>query len=157
MKAVVSTVSVASVSVGGVVVGEVDADRDGAGRGALLVLVAAGREDAPDAWRTMARKIADLRLLPAPGCPWDSPRDRSAVDNVAEVLVVSQFTLLGATAKGRRPSWSAAAPGTEAEPVIDRIVTDLRSRGLRVETGCFGATMEVSSVNQGPYTVLVDA
>jgi D-tyrosyl-tRNA(Tyr) deacylase len=123
----------------------------------LLALVGVGREDGPDAWRTVARKIADLRILPAPGAPWDGVRDSGAADNGAEILVVSQFTLLGATARGRRPSWSPAAPGDVAEPVIDRIVADLRERGLRVETGVFGAQMSVSSVNDGPYTVLVEA
>ncbi len=167
MKAVISTVTEASVTVDGEVVGAVDGNRDGAGRGALLALIGVGRDDDPDAWRTVARKIAELRILrPAAGPEGsdgqgdpdtDARRDAGAVDNGAEVLVVSQFTLLGATARGRRPSWSAAAPGDVAEPVIDRIVTDLRERGLRVETGVFGAQMSVSSVNDGPYTVLVEA
>lgn len=157
MKAVVSTVSSARVTVDGTVVGAVDGDRDGAGRGALLVLVGVGREDAPDAWRTVARKIAELRILPAAGTPWEGARECSAVDNGAEVLVVSQFTLLGKTAKGRRPSWSAAAPGVEAATVLELIVDDLRERGLHVETGEFGAMMEVASVNQGPFTVLIEA
>lgn len=156
MKAVVSTVSSAQVTVAGDVVGAVDGNRDGAGRGALLALVGVGREDAPDAWRTVARKIADLRILPAPGEPWDGVRGSGAADNGAEILVVSQFTLMGATAKGRRPSWSAAAPGEDAEKVIDLLVDDLRGRGLTVATGRFGAMMEVSSVNQGPFTVIVE-
>ncbi|WP_291479315.1 D-aminoacyl-tRNA deacylase [Corynebacterium sp.] len=157
MRAVVSTVHEASVTVDGEVVGAVDADRDGAGRGALLALVGVGREDGPDAWRTVARKIAELRILPRVGEPWDGVRDAGAQDNGAEILVVSQFTLMGATAKGRRPSWSAAAPGPEAEEVITWIVEDLRGRGLRVETGVFGAMMDVRSTNAGPYTVVVEA
>lgn len=147
MRAVVSTVSTAQVTVGGEVVGAVDADRDGAGRGALLALVGVGREDSPDAWRTVARKIAELRILPPAGQPWHAVRDAAAVDNNAEILVVSQFTLSGATAKGRRPSWSAAAPASDAEPVIEMIIADLRSRGLTVASGRFGTMMEVSSVN----------
>lgn len=156
MKAVISTVSSAQVIVDGEVVGEVDADRDGAGRGALLVLIGVGRDDSTDAWRTMARKIADLRLLAPSGHSWESRRDAGAADNGAEVLVVSQFTLMGATAKGRRPSWSDAAPGPEAERIIEYIVDELQRRGVTVATGSFGAMMEVHSVNQGPYTVTVD-
>ena len=157
MRAVVSTVHEASVTVDGVVVGAVDADRDGSGRGALLALVGVGRHDGPDAWRTVARKIAELRILPARGEPWDGARTAGAQDNGAEVLLVSQFTLMGATAKGRRPTWSAAAPGPVAEEVLGWIVEDLRGRGLRVETGVFGAMMDVRSTNAGPYTVVVDA
>ncbi|HIW92459.1 MAG TPA: D-tyrosyl-tRNA(Tyr) deacylase [Candidatus Corynebacterium avicola] len=157
MRAVVSTVATASVVVDGEVVGQVDADRDGAGRGALLALVGAGRDDDPDAWATVARKIAELRILPPAGESWEGGRDVSAQDNGAEVLVVSQFTLMGATAKGRRPSWSPAAPGDQAEEVIEKIVAELRSRGLHVETGRFGAMMEVSSNNLGPYTLIVEA
>lgn len=163
MKAVVSTVKDASVVVDGEVVGAVDGNRDGAGRGALLALVGAGREDGPDAWRTVARKIAELRLLVPAGDAGDAGasgtgrRDAGAQDNGAEVLVVSQFTLMGSTAKGRRPSWSAAAPGPDAESAIDLIVEELRRRGLRVETGRFGAMMDVASTNDGPYTVIVEA
>ncbi|HJC84369.1 MAG TPA: D-tyrosyl-tRNA(Tyr) deacylase [Candidatus Corynebacterium faecigallinarum] len=157
MRAVVSTVATASVVVDGEVVGHVDADRDGAGRGALLALVGAGRDDDPEAWATVARKIAELRILPSAGESWESGRDVSAQDNGAEVLVVSQFTLMGATAKGRRPSWSPAAPGEQAAEVLEKIVDDLRSRGMRVETGRFGAMMEVSSTNLGPYTLIIEA
>ncbi|WP_420099083.1 D-aminoacyl-tRNA deacylase [Corynebacterium sp.] len=157
MKAVISTVSEASVTVDGQVVGAVDGDRHGAGRGALLVLVGVGRDDSDDAWRTVARKIAELRLLPPVGEPWTGRRDAGAQDNGAEVLVVSQFTLMGSTAKGRRPSWSEAAPGPDAEKVIALITDDLRRRGLHVETGSFGAMMAVHSTNLGPYTVTVEA
>ena len=75
----------------------------------------------------------------------------------APILVISQFTLYGDTRKGRRPSWAHAAPGEEAEPLVDAVVADLRGRGLHVETGQFGAMMEVSLVNDGPFTVLVEA
>lgn len=143
MKAVLTRVKSASVTVDGSVVGHVD----GGDTGAILALVGVGREDAADAWETMARKIAELRILDG---------ELSAVDAGAQVLVVSQFTLMGATKRGRRPSWVDAAPGPEAEPVIEKIVENLRNRGLTVETGQFGAMMEVTSVNDGPFTVLVE-
>ena len=73
------------------------------------------------------------------------------------MLLVSQFTLMGRTAKGRRPSWSDAAPGDVAEPVIGNIAEALRSRGIHVEEGRFGAHMQVESVNDGPFTVIVEA
>lgn len=143
MRAVLTRVSRASVTVDGEVVGAID----GGATGGILALVGVGRDDAPEAWRTMARKIAELRILEG---------EASAVEAGAPVLVVSQFTLLGATARGRRPSWSAAAPADRAEPVIGRIVADLRDRGLTVATGRFGATMRVDSANEGPFTVLVE-
>ena len=143
MKAVLTRVKSASVTVDGSVVGHVD----GGDTGAILALVGVGREDTADAWETMARKIAELRILDG---------ELSAVDAGAPVLVVSQFTLMGATKKGRRPSWVDAAPGPEAGPVIEKIVENLRNRGLTVETGQFGAMMEVESVNDGPFTVLIE-
>lgn len=143
MRAVLTRVSRASVTVDGEVVGAID----GGATGGILALVGVGRDDAPEAWRTMARKIAELRILEG---------EASAVEAGAPVLVVSQFTLLGATARGRRPSWSAAAPADRAEPVIGRIVADLRDRGLTVATGRFGAMMRVDSANEGPFTVLVE-
>lgn len=143
MKAVLTRVTRAAVRVDGDVVGEID----GGDTGGILALVGVGREDAPDAWETMARKIAELRILDG---------ETSAVDAGAPVLVVSQFTLMGATKKGRRPSWTDAAPGDEAEPVIAEIVGRLRERGLEVAEGRFGAMMDVESVNSGPFTVLVE-
>lgn len=143
MKAVLTRVKKASVTVDGQVVGSID----GGETGGVLALVGVGKEDADDAWETMVRKIAELRLLDG---------ELSAVDADAPVLVVSQFTLMGATKKGRRPSWISAAPGDVAEPVIDKIVAGLRARGLTVETGVFGAMMEVSSINDGPFTLLVE-
>lgn len=150
MRAVVSTVSEASVTVEGEVVGEVQGP-------ALLALVGAGREDDPQAWETVARKIAELRLLPDEGEAWESPRNFSAMDVSAPILLVSQFTLMGATAKGRRPSWSAAASGEQAEPILEKMAEYLRERGLTVATGEFGAMMKVHSVNEGPYTVIIEA
>ena len=143
MKAVLTRVTRAAVRVDGEIVGEID----GGDTGGILALVGVGRDDAPDSWETMARKIAELRILDG---------EKSASDVGAPVLVVSQFTLMGATKKGRRPSWTEAAPGEVAEPVIARIVSDLRARGLEVAEGRFGAMMDVESVNAGPFTVLVE-
>jgi D-tyrosyl-tRNA(Tyr) deacylase len=142
VRAVVSRVSTAAVIVDDVVVGEI-----GAG---LLSLVGVGREDDVAAARTMARKIHELRIFPgADGAV-------SAADLGLPVLVVSQFTLYADTRKGRRPSWQDAAPGELAEPLISALVEELRSRGCTVATGVFGARMQVSSVNEGPMTLLLD-
>lgn len=143
MKAVLTRVTQASVTVDGQIVGSID----GGETGGVLALVGVGKDDAPDAWETMTRKIAELRLLDG---------ELSAQDAGAPILVVSQFTLMGATKKGRRPSWIDAAPGDVAEPIIGKIVDGLRARGLTVETGVFGAMMKVSSVNDGPFTLLVE-
>lgn len=144
MRAVLTRVSQASVTVDGDVVGAINCPDTGG----ILALVGVGRDDAEDAWRTVARKIAELRILDG---------ERSAEDAGAPVLLVSQFTLLGRTAKGRRPSWADAAPGNIAEPVIESIAEELRRRGIHVEQGRFGAMMKVTSVNEGPFTVLVEA
>lgn len=144
MRAVLTRVSSASVTVDGEVVGAIDCPDTGG----ILALVGVGAEDSPDAWETVARKIAELRILDG---------ERSVTDVGAPVLLVSQFTLMGRTAKGRRPSWSDAAPGDIAEPVIARIAEELRSRGITVEEGRFGAKMRVASVNEGPFTVIVEA
>ncbi|MCK7636885.1 D-aminoacyl-tRNA deacylase [Corynebacterium pygosceleis] len=145
MKAVLTRVSHASVTVDGEVVGEIDCP-DTCG---VLALVGVARGDGEDlsGVETMVRKIAELRIL---------PEETSVESAGAPVLLVSQFTLQGRTAKGRRPSWSDAAPGDEAEPVIAAIAEGLRARGVRVAEGRFGAMMRVSSVNEGPFTVLVD-
>lgn len=140
MRAVIQRVTRASVTVDGEVVGAID-------RPGLLVLLGVTHTDGPEQVATMARKIGGLRIL----------RDeQSASDVDAPVLVVSQFTLYGRTAKGRRPSWSDAAPGEVAEPLVDAVVEALRADGLTVETGRFGAMMQVESVGDGPFTVLVD-
>ncbi|WP_342319881.1 D-aminoacyl-tRNA deacylase [Corynebacterium mayonis] len=144
MKAVLTRVSSASVTVDGEVVGAIDCPDTGG----ILALVGVGRDDSDTAWQTVARKIAELRILDG---------ELSVLDTGAPVLLVSQFTLMGATAKGRRPSWSQAASGAEAEPVIDKIAADLRGRGIVVQQGRFGAMMRVHSVNEGPFTVLVEA
>ena len=142
MRAVVSRVGTAAVTVDDVVVGEI-------GRG-LLSLVGVGHDDGVPAARAMARKIHELRIFPGPDGAL------SAADLGLPVLVVSQFTLYADTRKGRRPSWQAAALGEVAEPLVDEVVAELRRRGASVATGTFGASMRVSSVNEGPMTLLLE-
>lgn len=139
MRAVVQTVSRASVTVDGEVVGEI---ADG-----LLVLVGVTHDDSPEKARTMARKIHELRIL---------DEEKSAAETGAPLLVISQFTLYGDVRKGRRPSWIAAARPERAEPLIDDLVVALRDRGAHVETGRFRMHMLVESVNVGPRTILLD-
>ncbi len=142
MRGILQRVTRASVSVDGEVIGECP------GPGAL-VLVGVTHEDTLEQAKTLARKIAELRIF----------EDETSIQDRAEeasVLVVSQFTLYGDVRKGRRPSWSKAAPGPVAEPLVDAVVEELRSRGIRVETGCFGAMMSVELVNDGPYTLVIE-
>lgn len=140
MRAVLQRVLRADVAVDGKVVGAIE-------RPGLLVLLGVTHDDGPQQVERMARRIAGLRVL----------RDeRSVVEAGAPVLVVSQFTLYGDTRKGRRPSWSAAAPGAVAEPVVEAVVRALRAEGVEVATGTFGATMAVSLVNDGPVTLILD-
>ena len=139
MRAVVARVASASVTVDGEVVGEI-----GSG---LLVLLGVTHTDDGAAAVSMARKLHELRVLPG---------EQSCADRGAPLLVVPQFTLYGDTRKGRRPSWTAAAPGPVAEPLVEAVVADLRRRGASVSTGRFGAHMRVASVNDGPFTVLVE-
>jgi D-aminoacyl-tRNA deacylase len=152
----VARVSRASVTVGSEVVGALD------GPG-LLVLLGVHRDDparvgtADDPVPVMARKLHELRLLgPGPGAGTGEQRERSCAETGAGLLIVSQFTLYGDTRKGRRPSWSAAAPGEDAGRLVDAVVAALRDRGATVATGIFGADMAVESVNDGPFTVIVD-
>ncbi len=140
MRAVLQRVSRASVTVDGQVVGAID-------RPGILALVGVTHDDGPEQVATMARKITDLRILHG---------ERSVLDEGAPVLVVSQFTLYADTRKGRRPSWNAAAPGPVAEPVVDQVIAALRARGVEVQTGRFGAHMDVELVNDGPVTILLD-
>ena len=142
MRAVVSRVSTAAVTVDGAVVGEI-----GAG---LLSLVGVARTDDAAAARRLAAKIHELRIFPT------DDGARSAADLALPVLVVSQFTLYADTRKGRRPSWDLAAPGEVAQPLVDELVIELRRRGCTVATGVFGARMQVSSVNEGPMTLLLE-
>ena len=141
MRAVVQRVTQASVSVDGEVVGALD-------RPGLVVLVGVTHGDGVEQAQALARRTAGLRILRG---------ERSALDEGAPVLVVSQFTLYADTRKGRRPSWSAAAPGPVAEPLVDSFAETLRGLGLEVATGRFGADMAVSLVNDGPVTLLLEA
>lgn len=141
MRAVIQRVTRAQVSVDGEVVGKI-------GPG-LCVLVGVTHEDGSAQVATVARKIAQLRIM---------DEEQSVQETGGSVLVISQFTLYGKTKKGRRPSWGEAAPGPVAEPLVDAVVQTLRSEyDLPVETGRFGANMQVELVNDGPVTVLVEA
>lgn len=140
MRAVIQRVRRAAVVVEGETVGEIT-------QPGLFVLVGVGHDDGPAEVEFIARKVADLRLLEG---------EQSVTDAGAPVLVVSQFTLLADTRKGRRPSWNAAAPGDVAEPVVAQVVSALQARGLEVATGRFGAHMEIESVADGPVTIVVD-
>jgi D-tyrosyl-tRNA(Tyr) deacylase len=113
----------------------------------LLVLIGVTHDDTSARAERLAAKLWGLRILAG---------ERSCSDEGAPLLVISQFTLYGDTRKGRRPSWTAAAPGPVAEPLVEAVVTALRSLGARVETGEFGARMEVSLVNDGPVTLIID-
>ncbi|WP_237237084.1 D-aminoacyl-tRNA deacylase [Rothia nasimurium] len=140
MRAVLQRVTSASVTVAGEQVGAID-------RPGLLVLVGITHEDGPAQVAKLAEKTAHLRLLEG---------ERSVLDEGAPVLAVSQFTLYGDAKRGRRPSWSAAAPGPVSEPLFDAYVQALRELGLTVETGLFGADMQVSLTNDGPVTLILD-
>jgi D-aminoacyl-tRNA deacylase len=140
VRAVAARVQRAAVRVDGEVVGAID-------RPGLLVLLGVHRDDTAEAAPAMARKLHELRIL---------TDERSCAETGAPLLVVSQFTLYGDTRKGRRPSWSAAAHPEVAEPLVEAVVAALRERGAEVATGVFGAQMTVESVNDGPFTVLVE-
>lgn len=141
MRAVLQRVTRASVVVDGEVVGAID-------KPGILALVGVTHDDGAAQAETIARKIADLRIL---------HDEQSVADVDAPVLVVSQFTLYGDARKGRRPTWNQAAPGPVAEPLVDAVVAALRERGLTVETGRFGADMQVELVGDGPVTILLEA
>jgi D-aminoacyl-tRNA deacylase len=140
MRAVVQAVSSASVVVDGSVVGSLASP-------GLLVYLGITHTDGPAEVDWTARKIWGLRIF---------ADEQSASDLGAPVLVVSQFTLYGDARKGRRPSWSAAAPGPVSEPLYDAFCAALADLGAVVERGVFGAHMSVASVNEGPFTVWVE-
>lgn len=140
MRAVVQRVLSASVRVDDEIVGALD------GPG-LLVYLGVTHTDGADEAAWMARKLWGLRIL---------REEASASDVRAGLLVVSQFTLYGDARKGRRPTWQAAAPGELSEPLYERVIAELRGLGADVATGRFGAAMEVASVNDGPFTVLLE-
>jgi D-tyrosyl-tRNA(Tyr) deacylase len=140
VRAVVQRVARAAVRVDDEVVGAID-------RPGLLVLVGVTHDDGPVQVEAISRKIAGLRILRG---------ERSLLDDHAPALVVSQFTLYADTRKGRRPSWSAAAPGPIAEPLVEAVVAALRDQGVEVATGRFGAEMAIDLVADGPVTILLE-
>jgi D-tyrosyl-tRNA(Tyr) deacylase len=140
MRAVVQTVSSASVVVDGTTVGSL-------AEPGLLVYLGLTHTDGSAEVDWMARKVWGLRIF---------SDERSASDVDAPLLVVSQFTLYGDARKGRRPSWTAAAPGPVSEPLYDAFCAALTALGARVERGLFGAHMRVESVNEGPHTLLLE-
>ncbi len=144
MRAVVQRVSEARVTVDGEVVAEI-------GAGFCVLLGVADGDDEAAADR-LAGRVARLRIFET-----DGRFDRSLLDTGGEALVVSQFTLIADTAKGNRPSFSQAAQPERAEPLYERFCEALRSHGVRVETGVFGARMSVEIVNDGPVTIVLDA
>ncbi|MBW8807146.1 MAG: D-tyrosyl-tRNA(Tyr) deacylase [Catenulisporales bacterium] len=147
MRAVVQRVSEASVTVAGEAVGAIE------GPG-LCVLVGATHDDTPAKAAQLARKLWTLRLFEGEG--GEPGTELSCSDFGGPLLVISQFTLYGDARKGRRPTWSAAAPGPVAEPLVDAVVAELRALGAKVETGRFGADMKVALVNDGPFTVVLE-
>ncbi|MCV7179285.1 D-aminoacyl-tRNA deacylase [Mycolicibacterium sphagni] len=142
MRVLVQRVTSASVSVSGEVVGEIRPPSQG-----LLALVGVTHSDTDAVARRLGEKLWQLRIL---------DYERSAADVGAPILVVSQFTLYANTVKGRRPTWNAAAPGAVAEPLVTVFADTLREMGAQVETGVFGADMQVELVNDGPVTVLLE-
>ena len=141
MRVVIQRVTRAAVRVNSETVGAID-------QPGYLVLVGITHGDGAAQIAKLADKTANLRLLEG---------EKSLLDEGAPVLAVSQFTLYGDAKKGRRPSWSAAAPGAVSEPLFNDYVQALREHGLHVETGVFGADMQVELVNDGPVTLILDS
>jgi D-aminoacyl-tRNA deacylase len=141
MRLVVQRVTSARVEVDGEVVGAID-------RPGLVILAGVTHDDQPATVDRLAEKVWTLRILNG---------ERSCQEENSPLLVVSQFTLYADTRKGRRPSWSAAAPREVSEPLIDAFVSSLRLRGAEVATGVFGAQMEVTLTNDGPVTLILDS
>lgn len=140
MRAVVQRVSRARATPGGEI-----------GRG-VCVLLGIARGDGEDEAARLAGKVARLRIFPND----DGRFDRSVVDVAGAALVISQFTLIADTAKGNRPSFAEAAPPDQAQPLYERFCEELRALGMPVETGVFGAKMEVELVSDGPVTIVLD-
>jgi D-tyrosyl-tRNA(Tyr) deacylase len=141
MRLVIQRVSSAHVAVAGEVVGSITEP-------GLLILVGVTHDDTAAMAARLAEKVWNLRILAG---------ERSCADEHAPVLVVSQFTLYADTRKGRRPSWSAAAPRAISEPLVEAFVSALRALGAEVATGVFGADMQVRLVNDGPVTLILDS
>ncbi|MDR0782819.1 MAG: D-tyrosyl-tRNA(Tyr) deacylase [Propionibacteriaceae bacterium] len=153
MKIVVQRASRAQVWVDGVVVGALPAP-------GLVLLVGITHTDTTASAEKLAAKVWGLRVLANTEVPnpeaW-SRGDMSASDIGAPLLAISQFTLYADTRKGRRPSWDAAAKAEVAKPLFDHFVTHLRTLGAHVETGEFGAMMEVELTNHGPVTMILES
>lgn len=145
MRAVIQRVTHSRVTVDGAVVGEI-------GRG-LLVLLGVARSDTPADAAQLAKKIVHLRVFEDP----EGRMNRSLLDTGGQMLVVSQFTLLGDCHKGRRPSFARAAPPELAQALYEDFVEKVRAVGLRVATGRFRAMMAVSLINDGPVTLIVES
>ena len=145
MRAVIQRVEQASVSVEGEIRGQI-----GAG---FLVLIGVEEGDGDADFKYIADKVPNLRVFEDE----QGKMNRSLLDVGGEVLAVSQFTLLGDARGGRRPSFIAAARPETADPMYERLVAEWRARGIRVETGVFGAHMKVSLINDGPVTILLDS
>ncbi len=141
MRLVVQRVRSAAVAVAGQTVGAID-------RPGLLVLVGVTHTDDAAVAARLADKVWNLRILAG---------ERSCAQENAPILAVSQFTLYADTRKGRRPSWNAAAPREVSEPLVKDFVASLRRLGADVATGVFGAEMQVSLVNDGPVTLVLDS
>jgi D-tyrosyl-tRNA(Tyr) deacylase len=140
VRAVIQRASEASVSVGGSVVGRLP-------RPGLVVLVGVTHSDTAASAAALARKVFYLRILDG---------EKSCADTAAPLLVISQFTLYADTSRGRRPTWQAAAPRPLAEPLVDAFTAALRELGGSVQTGVFGADMQVQLVNDGPVTLILE-
>ena len=158
MRAVIQRVTSASVVVDGATIGALNLD---GGRQGLVALVGVTSGDTEAQASALADKIWRLRILDgtahaAGATGTDARREVSAADVGAPILVISQFTLYANTAKGRRPSWNAAAPAAVAEPLVDAVSDALRSAGADVATGRFGADMKVHLVNDGPVTLWLE-
>lgn len=153
MRSVVQRSRDARVVVDGTIVGHFD------GPG-LVALIGVTHDDTPAIAAKLADKMHELRIFGMEHAPEGSEgfdaKELSASDLRLPILVVSQFTLYGATTKGRRPTWDGAAPGPVAEPLVDAVVARLRERGATVATGVFGADMQVTFTNDGPFTVLLE-
>ena len=145
MRAVVQRVSEASVTVDDETIGQI-------GHG-LLVLLGIGHDDDIHDAETLASKSSELRIFTDD----DGKMNRSLLESGGEMLAVSQFTLFGDCRKGRRPSFVAAAPPQHAEPLYEHFIRAVSDLGIRVATGKFGADMQVSLVNHGPVTLLLDS
>ncbi len=145
MRACVQRVSQASVTVDGQIVGQIDC-------GLLVLLGVTGDDQSKDA-TYLAEKITTLRIFNDD----DGKMNRSLLDTGGQMLVVSQFTLLGDCRKGRRPSFTQAAGPEIAQQLYSQFVAEVQSRGIRVATGRFQAHMDVALINDGPVTVLLDS